>query len=679
MRRAVWMSTLSLLASPAIAHDMSTDAVVEEIVVTGRGLNLVGEAVSASEGSVGRTELENRPLLRSGDLLEFVPGLVATQHSGSGKAQQYFLRGFNLDHGTDFATSVDAMPVNMRTHGHGHGWTDLNFLIPETVDELTYRKGTYYADVGDFASTGSARFHIADTVPRGIAELTVGDFGYRRGVVVDSMSLGGGDLLYSAEAQTYDGPWTDIREDVRKTSALVRYSSDAGGGRTKFTAMAYANAWNSHDQIPQRAVRQGLITEFGSLDKSAGGESSRYSLSAGHARALMGGEFRGEAYAIVSDLNLFSDFTYFLDDPVAGDQFKQVDQRRIYGFEISQKWRRGKSRWRVGADGRFDDIGRVGLYRTSARRVSGTIREDAVEEGSIGIFVANEVRFTDKLRTFVGVRHDRFDFDVNALSLPANSGTARASRTSLKASLAYRPVKPLDLYLSYGQGFHSNDARGVTTRFDPITGAPTEPADPLVASEGAEVGARLHLGDRIEATAALWSLKLDSELVFLGDTGSTEAGRPSHRQGLEAGLYFPGDGVFSGELEASYTRAEFTDSAAAGRHIPRAIPLVVSGGVTVRKQGYVATVRIRYFSPYPLIEDSRVKSEGSTLVNLRFGKSIGRVGLHLDVLNALDSKDHDIDYLYTSRLPGEASAGVLDTHYQVFPSRAVRLGVRTSF
>ena len=240
------------------------------ILVTGRRLNLVGEAISASEGVIGRQEIDGRPLLRAGDLLEFVPGLVATQHSGSGKANQYFLRGFNLDHGTDFASFVDAMPVNMRTHGHGQGWTDLNFVIPEAVDEIRYRKGTYYADVGDFSSAGSARFTIADKLQRGLAEVTLGSFGYRRAVLVDSAKVGPGDLLIGGELQTFDGPWDDIEENVRKRNGLSRYSGDVGSGRAHLMFMAYANRWNSPDQIPQRAVEQGLISRFGSIDTSVG-------------------------------------------------------------------------------------------------------------------------------------------------------------------------------------------------------------------------------------------------------------------------------------------------------------------------------------------------------------------------------------------------------------------------
>ncbi len=668
-------------ARDATPATKSKDAAVtlDGVTVVGRRQNLVGEAISASEGIVGRSDIADRPLLRTGDLLEFVPGVVATQHSGSGKANQYFLRGFNLDHGTDFSTSVDGMPVNMRTHGHGQGWTDLNFLIPETVETLTYRKGTYYADVGDFSSTGSAKFHIADSVPDGELGLTVGHFNYRRGVLVDSLKVGGGDLLLGAELETYDGPWSDISEDVRKRSGLLRFSKQVGTGRAHVMVMGYKNKWNSADQIPQRAVERGLISEFGSLDTTVGAESSRYSISAGWAGSAFGGDFSADVYAIDSYLDIFSNFTYFLDNPVDGDQFEQVDDRQLYGFNLSQQWDVGRSRWRVGAEGRFDDIGEVGLFRTSGRRRLSTVRDDVVKEASIGVFVANEFRFNDQWRSYVGVRRDEYDFDVQS-SLAANSGHARAGRTSYKASLAYKPGDALELYASAGTGFHSNDARGTTISIDPSTGDPANPVDPLVGSKGAEIGSRLYFSNRLQATLAVWSLKLDSELLFVGDAGTTEASRPSKRQGVEAGVYWFGSDTYTANVETSYSRSRFSDNDPLGQQIPGSIPLVVSAGINGKyAQGWMASAQLKYFGKYPLIEDDSVESDGSTIVNLRVGREWARYGLYLDVLNALNSQDHDVDYYYASRLQGEPAAGVDDIHFHVFPSRSLRLSMRYRF
>jgi len=652
---------------------------LDGVTVVGRRQNLVGEAISASEGSVGRSDIADHPLLRTGDLLEFVPGLIATAHSGSGKANQYFLRGFNLDHGTDFSTSIDGMPVNMRTHGHGQGYTDLNFLIPEAIGSLTYRKGTYYADVGDFSSAGSAQFKVADTVEAGEISLTVGADDYTRLVVVDSAKLGSGDFLLAGEFQTYDGPWTDISEDVRKKNLVLRYSVGAGGGRAHATFMGYDNRWNSADQIPQRAVDQGLISEFGSLDTGVGGESSRYSLSGGWTGPAFGGTLSADAYAIDYEMNLWSNFTYFLDDPVNGDQFQQVDDRKIYGFKLSQQWDHGRSRWRLGAQGRFDDIDRVALLKTVNRQPIGTVRDDRVQEGSVGVYLANEFRFSERWRSYVGVRRDQYNFDVTS-TLPANSGRARAGITSYKASLAYQPFEPLELYASYGTGFHSNDARGTTITLDPVSGDPVDKVDPLVGSKGTELGARLHFSDRLQGTLAFWSLKLDSELLFVGDAGNTEASRPSQRDGVEASLYWFPNERYTGNIEASYTRSRFSDFDLAGDEVPGSIPLVIGAGMTAHyDNGWLASAQLKHFGRYPLIEDNSAESQGSTLLNLRVGREWAQVGLYLDVLNVLDSDDHDIDYFYASRLQGEQAEGVDDVHFHVFPSRSLRLSVRYTF
>ena len=689
-RSALCLGLLSALSSlPAMAQDdppASASATsssqanqLDKIVVVGHRENLVGEAISASEGSIGQTEIAARPTNRTADLLEFVPGLVITQHSGRGKANQYFLRGFNLDHGTDFATFVDGMPVNNRTHAHGQGYSDLNFLIPETVGELTYRKGVYYADVGDFSSAGSVQLKLANSVPRGFGELTVGEYGYARGLLLNSSQVGDGNLLYAGEVQTYNGPWTNLNEDVGKVSVLLRYSAPLWGGQAHATVMGHKNEWNSPDQIPQRAVDEGLIDQFGQLEPTDGGRTSRYSVSGGWKGAAFGGNLEANAYAIDYRLNLWSDFTYFLDNPVQGDQFEQIDRRKIYGFNVSQQWESGRSRWRVGAEGRYDDIGKVGLFHTFKRQITGTVRDDSVGEGSVGVFAANEFRFNDKLRTYVGIRHDEYRFNVDS-SLAANSGHASAGKTSYKASVIYRPLQPLELYASYGTGFHSNDARGTTITVDPNSGDPVDKVTPLVGSRGAEIGSRLFFSDRLQATLAIWTLKLQSELLFTGDAGTTEPSRPTKRDGAEFALSWFQNKNLTADFEASYSRAKFTDGDPAGSEIPGSVPLLLSADVVAKTDnGWLASARFRHFGRYALIEDNSVRSNGSNLVNLRVGREWSRYGMFLDMLNVLDSRDHDVDYYFASRLQGEPADGVNDIHYHVFEPRSLRASFQYKF
>ncbi|HEY6476758.1 MAG TPA: TonB-dependent receptor plug domain-containing protein, partial [Polyangia bacterium] len=250
-----------------------------EVVVHGRAEDLLGNALSASQGAVGEIDLEDLPLLRRGELLETVPGLVVTQHSGDGKANQYFLRGFNLDHGTDFAFSVDGVPVNLPSHAHGQGYSDLNFLIPELVEEIVFKKGPFYPEVGDFSGAGAANIRLVNTLPEGIANLQVGQFGYARALLAESPTLGPGTLLYAFEYNHYDGPW-DVPENSNRYNALLRYHWDRGRDDYTLTASAYwAPQWHSTDQVAQRAVDVGLIGRFGAIDPTDGGNTGRAALA----------------------------------------------------------------------------------------------------------------------------------------------------------------------------------------------------------------------------------------------------------------------------------------------------------------------------------------------------------------------------------------------------------------
>lgn len=684
-RRLCCLAPLLAFAGGAFAHDPldpKADPDVTEldhVVVIGRRIDLVGDATSASEGGLDRRDMERRPMLRPGDLVEYVPGVAATQHSGSGKANQYFLRGFNLDHGTDFSQFVDGMPINLRTHGHGQGYTDLNFIIPEMVDGLRYRKGPYYAEVGDFSSAGTLSFRLADDLPQGFAHLEAGSFGYRRVVAGDSMDVSSAVLTWGLEVQSYDGAWTDVDEDVGKKNAMLRVSRSIGAGHGYVMALGYDNRWNSPDQIPDRAVRSGLIDRFGSLDTTLGGHSSRYSLSAGWFGDVLGGDIAANAYWIDYDMALWSNFTYFLDDPGEGDQFRQFDQRQVMGFNLASTWER--STWKVsaGLEGRRDDIARVGLSRTRERRFVSAVRDDSVDERSLGLWAQVEWKPVDPLRLNLGARYDHYDFQVDALQAE-NSGRKSDGIGSLKAGAAWKVHDGVELYANWGQGFHSNDARGTTISVDPLSGDPADPVTPLVRSTGSELGLRWFVDKRWQLLVAVWQLKLDSELLFVGDAGNTEASRPSERHGVELGWT-----VFAGErsqlaLEASFTRAQFGDRDPAGRKIPGAVPLVLSAEWAADwGDGWYSSLRARHLGGYPLIEDDSVSSDGSTLVNLALGKRWERWSLELDVLNALDSQDHDIDYYYASRLPGEPVDGVEDLHYHIFEPRSLRLRLTRRF
>jgi len=510
-------------------------ASLPEARVIGHYENGIGSGSAASEGAVTQRLIANRPALRAAEVLEFVPGVIVTQHSGDGKANQYFLRGFNLDHGTDFATFVDGMPVNMVSHAHGQGYSDLNFLIPELVARIDYRKGPYRAADGDFSSAGSARFSLVDELPRGLAQFTLGEHRYRRVLLADSTALAGGSLLGAVEAHTHDGPW-QLPQDLRRFNGWLRWSERSAARSRSLTLMAYDARWTATDQIPQRAVDSGRIDRFGFVDPTDGGRAQRLSLSGQWREVADGGEWRASAYAIGSRLNLFSNFTYFLDDPVDGDQFEQAERRRLVGGELARRidfaWGGREQQLTLGVQARHDRLQPVGLYATAARQRRATTQESRVRQTQLGAFAELGTEWTPWLRSVAGLRVDGWRARV-ASSIAANGGSASDTLASPKLSLVFGPWAKTELFANAGRGFHSNDARGTVARVSPKAGTPVDAVPPLVKSRGAELGARTELVPGLQSSLALWRLDLDSELVFVGDAGDTEAARASRRRGIE--------------------------------------------------------------------------------------------------------------------------------------------------
>ncbi len=659
-----------------IAAHEGPEKEIDEIVVVGRWTDLAGLAISASEGIIGQQELDIRPRLRTGEVLEVVPGLIVTQHSGTGKSNQMFLRGFNLDHGTDFSTSIDGMPINMPSHGHGQGYTDLNFLIPELIESVEFRKGPYHAAVGDFSSTGSAHLSTFRKLPESILKVGVGQDGYRQVLIADSVDIAAGSLLYAAQGHAYDGPWVDIEEDLDRLNGVLRYSQQTESGTEwDVMLMGYDATWNSPDQIPQRAIDSGLVDRLGSLDRTTGGETSRYSLSGSLLRSFDGGrQLHAHAYAIDYDLELFSNFTYFLDDPVNGDQFEQVDRRTVLGGDVRYRWsdsNRVASTYTLGMSLRHDDIGEVALIQTQGRERLGTTRSDEVDQTSLGVYAQAETRWNDRWRTQLGIRADYYDFSVRS-NLQANSGDTDDLILAPKLNVVYALDSDSEMYLSTGRGFHSNDARGTTIRTDPVTGAAVEQVDPLVASTGAEVGYRTFRDEKLNLSVSLWYLELDSELLFVGDAGGTEPTRSSRRYGIELPVYYRvGNWIF--DLELALTDSRYDDADPAGDEIPGSIERVIAAGVSAQyPNGVYGSLRARHFGDRPLIEDGSVHSDSSTVLSMLLGYRRETLDFRVEVLNLLDAEDQDIAYYYASRLAGEPAGGIEDIHMHPMEPRTVR-------
>ncbi|MDN2716064.1 TonB-dependent receptor [Janthinobacterium sp. SUN120] len=669
---------LAALFLPAAVH---ADDIFQRVLVDGSRLNQLGVADSANAGSVTQKQLDARTSYRPGELLEAVPGLIVSQHSGEGKANQFYLRGFNLDHGTDLRTTVDEMPVNQRSHGHGQGWTDLNFLIPELAMRLDYKKGPYSAAQGDFSSAGAASVVYANRLTQGVASVGLGQNGFRRALLADSPDAGDGSLLYALEAQHNDGPFTQP-DRYRKLNGVLRYSEGYANNGFNVTAMAYDASWNATDQIPLRAVQDGTLGRFDAIDASDGGKAQRYSLSGAWRQTTDDVSSRVSAYVIANRLALFSNFTYAMDDPDNGDQFAQPDRRVTAGLDASHTWHRhtdrGSSDTTIGLQLQNDNI-HNGLYNTRQRQILSTTRQDHIVESSIGVYGENSTRWSRWLRTVAGLRADAYRFDVRS-DRAANSGTASDHLFSPSLSVIAGPWRDTEAYLNIGNGFHSNDARGTTITVDPKTGEAADKVTPLVRSRGLELGLRSAAIAGLQTSLSLYRLDFDSELLFIGDAGATEAGRPSRRYGVEFSSYYKAASWLSLDLDLAYARARSRGSDPVGDFIPGAIEGVAQLAMTVTPPGpWSGSLRLRYFGPRPLIEDNSVRSAASVGLNGRIAYQIDKtLRVEVEGYNLANRRDSAIDYYYASRLPGEAQP-VDDIHFHPVESRSLRLTLVKNF
>ena len=677
----------ALLSLPAIAGTETSEASLPIITVTATGVSAMD---AASAGDASQEQIASQPLLRPAAVLENIPGLIVTQHSGEGKANQYFLRAFNLDHGTDLAVVVDDMPVNMPTHAHGQGYADLNFLIPELTSDLHYKKGPYYADEGDFATAGTVRVALASSLPTSV-DMGGGEYGYRRTLLTATLPLAGGTLLGASEVYRNDGPF-DVPDDYRRLSGVLAYTAGDSRDYTTVTAMAYSGRWTSTDQVPQSAIADGVIGRFGSLNPTDGGQSQRYSLSC--SRVLRGddGLVQLSAYVIRYKLDLWSTFTYYLKDPVHGDQMLQHDDRIVYGAKGSGTWVTdlGGSRQMtniIGGQFRLDDILDVGIFPTLQRQVLATRQNAAVTEGSAALYFENSVQWTAGLRTVVGLRADAFRFDVRDKMVHADgscditsdplgcdTGTRTATIFSPKFALVLGPWAKTTYFLNVGDGYHSNDARGVTRSGE---NPAVPPVTPLTRARSAEIGFATEVLPNLETRLDLFGLKLESELVFDGDAGVTSPSGSTTRTGLEWGNTYRFTSWLSGDLNAAFTKGRFDHKtppddlgcgdaapshpcqqtvAITGRYIPNSPTNVVDARLTARvPAGWFASLRARHFGDSPLVEDGSARSPPYTTVDAQVGLESSRQWrIALEVFNIANVQWNDIEYYYVSRLMNQA-------------------------
>jgi len=664
---------------------------LKEVIVTAKKGSLLGIADSATEGIVGAEQIATRPLLRAAELVETIPGMIVTQHSGDGKANQYFLRGFNLDHGSDFATSVVGVPVNVASHGHGQGYMDLNFVIPELVSSVRYRKGVYAAEDGDFSNTGSARIDYQRQVDAPFVDLTAGPNNFRRTLAAGSTELGGHQLLAALEVARNDGPWVQP-EALHKSNALLRLSRGSAANGYALTAQAYRSHWTATEHVPERAIASGEIGRFGALSANDGGVTHRYSVSGEWGRADNDGASRANVYAVDYGLNLFSAPSGFMHGP-DGDQHEQADHRTLWGGAAQQAWAVADGEIVTGLQLRHDRIPTLGLYDTLDRVRSNTVREDRISETALGLHATWHREWQPWLRTSLGLRHDR----IRASASPtggdfnlANGGRAQASQTSPKLSVVLSPGgagAKTELYANWGNGFHSNDARGATSRFNPADGSAIDPINLFAKSNGAELGLRTQPLPGWTSSVSLWRMTLDSELVFVGDEGVTEARGASKRHGIEWSNYItPFKGVII-DADVALSRARFREAVeGGGKHVPNAIPVTASVGVGIDQGGaWFGGLRTRYIGAYALEETGREKSRALLTSNLKLGYRVNRQWqLALDALNLFDRRADDIEYYggactRNEQLGGSCGEGIDGRLIHPLEPRTLRASVRHTF
>jgi hypothetical protein len=752
-------------ASAPLRISLSVGSVSTTVNVQGRADDLVGIANSAGQVTVGAEELKNRPLLRPGEILEALPGLIITQHAGGGKANQYFMRGFNLDHGTDFAIFLDGMPLNLPSHAHGEGYSDMNTVIPEFVERINAQKGPYYADVGDYGSAGNAQVAFFKTLPQNFVRVDGGMYQFARFVFGVSRNLGKGNLLYGGEAYHDGGPWVHP-DNYYKINGLITYSQGGSDKGFSITARGYAGTrWNSTDQIPYTAIP--VVGFFGALNPEDGGHSHRYSLQGEWHHRGANSETNIMAYGFYYDLDLFSDFTYYLVDPYKGDQFEQQDRRWVAGFDIRHtivsQWHGHRVETTFGMQLRNDWI-HNGLYRTEDRvRTSKTYytanyQGDCDSNGDcstldqIAVLPADtdlnkftetigspwaesKIQWARKFRSIMALRGDygkgivtsftnptnpNYPFDPYPSNVNPNTHQSVAKfLPSPKGSLTFGPWANTELYLQGGFSYHTNDVRGSTQQFEPVSpdypyyNSPNPIRIPfLVQTKGGEVGVRTAAAPHLQSTVEIWYLHSNSELLQDGDTGGTSPSfESSNRYGLEVGNYYTSSQHWVFDADFANSRAIFTQddpddatfytnasgsqqlcaknsncfgliptgatpSGAVtssivsygdsgyrqnqyGKEVPEAVRWVVSSGVTLQDvKGLSASLRLRYFGPRPLTSDAIYKSPSTSSVNLGATYKFNKNwSLVGEVLNVFNRRDHDVDYAYVSQITPAARLG----------------------
>ncbi len=649
-------------------EEVITKEVIEKILK----FSLADEPVHLSEvvvrpkvsslNVIGAIDLNIAPVKSSQEILQKVPGLFIGQHAGGGKAEQLFLRGFDLDHGTDIAISVDGLPVNMVSHAHGQGYADLHFLIPETLDKIDFGKGPYYASKGNFSTAAYVNFETRKSLKKNQITSEIGSFGWNRNLIMfDFLNNQNNQAYLAAEHTLFDGPF-ESPQHFSRLNIFGKYTTFSKNGDQLSTSLShFESSWNASGQIPQRAVDQGIISRFGALDDSEGGQTSRDNLNLAFMKVLDDQSFiKGNAFYTAYKFLLYSDFTFFLEDPINGDQIKQQEARSLYGLNLeltkNLSMEASDLLLHIGAGLRKDDIDDDELSHTQNRgTILNTIQLGNVEESNVFGYVNAEIT-SGKFTVVPGVRVDHFEFAYyDALQGEPFMQRVKAAKVSPKLSILYTENNSVQYFFKTGIGFHSNDTRVVTAQ---------QGKDILPAAYGADIGVICRATPKLVLNAAAWYLYLQQEFVYVGDAGIVEPSGETQRYGADLGVRYQAFPKVFFDTDLTYTVARSITAPTGQDYIPLAPDFTATGGLSFADLGkFSGGMRLRYLDSRPANEDGSILAEGYFLtdINLRY-RITDHFEMHLSVENLFDTAWNETQFATESRLQNELTA-VEEIHF----------------
>jgi outer membrane receptor for Fe3+-dicitrate len=622
--------------------------------------------VTVSEGinhlsSVSSVDVQTNPVNSSQELLRRVPGLFIGQHAGGGKAEQLFLRGFDLDHGTDINIAVDDMPVNMVSHGHGQGYADLHFLIPETVGQVDFDKGPYHAAKGNLATAGYVSFSTKDRLDSSSVTLEAGKFNTYKALGLFNLLNTKKQAAYVAVDYLRTDNYFEAPQDFTRLNLFGKYTLNfANADKLTVSASYFTSKWDASGQIPQRAVDEGLITRFGAIDSNEGGETSRANLNLHYNKYFNSSTWlKNSAFYSRYNFELYSNFTFFLNDPLNGDQIRQKEDRSIAGFEsvLNKVYRLANTDITIQAVTglRYDDVNNIELSHTANRSTTlqNIMLGDVNETNAYG-FLNTEIEI-GKLMINPALRLDYLNFKYTD-HLLAGSPTAQDGKAILspKLNFLYNRSKDLQFFLKLGKGFHSNDTRVVVAQQDYKI---------LPAAYGADLGTTWKPAPRLILNAALWYLYLQQEFVYVGDEGVVEPSGRTARKGVDLGLRYQLTNWLFLNADATYTHARALDEAKGEDYIPLAPRFTFTGGLSVKQLGkFSGSIRSRYLASRPANEDNSIIAKSYFITDANVNYTWKRFTFGIVTENIFNTAWNETQFATTSRLQNE-TLPVTEIHF----------------